>query len=300
MPRSIDYTVSYCAAGRTVDLCKIIMGGDGSYYVTAPFHPHNRAIAAIMTVNYAKPPQVLRFDEALEVAVLDDDDRRLKLSHHPDGFIQFSGEGVLSGRNEDGSPRGLGTQSWPLRQPTLGPSFGMVFGDPHRSGRPTNDRPRTVIFQEEDIAHMRKGELAGLRIAGHYLPVRWREFVQRIGPDHYEVGIVNPGAQAVLRLRALLAPIDSDLPGIIGLQAVPHGWVMASGEAGYMVTSSTGNLRRNEDGDLLGDQLVCVYPRPNLSDPIDYMSLNYPLPAPPYKAAPGTQDVLPQLPKEEP
>jgi len=50
LPRNIDYTVAYCAGGKTVDLCRIIMGGDGSYYVTAPFHPHNRAIAAIMRV----------------------------------------------------------------------------------------------------------------------------------------------------------------------------------------------------------------------------------------------------------
>jgi hypothetical protein len=300
LPRSIDYTVAYSAAGGTVDLCKIIMGGDGSYYLTAPFHPHDKALAAIMTVNYAEPQEILRFEEALEVAVLEDDDKRLKLSHHPDGFIQFSGEGVLSGRNQDGSPKGLGTYSWPLRRPTLGPSFGMAFGDPHGSGRPTMGRPRTVIFEEEDIAHMRKGELAGLRIAGYYLPVPWREYVQRIGPDRYEIGIVNPGAQAVLRLRVLLAPVDSDLPGLIGLQAVPHGLLMPSGGAGYMVTSSTGNLRRNEDGDLLGDQLVCVYPRPNLSDPANYMSLNYPLPAPPYRAPPSTQEVELRLPTEEP
>jgi hypothetical protein len=128
----------------------------------------------------------------------------------------------------------------------------MTFGDPKGSGQTTRGGPRTVIFHEDNIAHMRKGDLAGLRIAGYYLPVRWREFVQRIGPDHYEIGIVNPGAQAVLRLRVLLAPVDSDLPGLIGLQAVPHGLVMPSGGGGYMVTSSTGNLRRNEDGDLLG------------------------------------------------
>jgi hypothetical protein len=67
-----------------------------------------------------------------------------------------------------------------------------------------------------------------------------------------------------------------------------------------MVTSSTGNPRRNKDGDLMGDQLICVYPRPNLSDPVNYMSLNYPLPAPPYRAAPGTQEVEPGLPTEEP
>jgi hypothetical protein len=121
-----------------------------------------------------------------------------------------------------------------------------------------------------------------------------------MGPDHYEIGIVNPGAQAVLRLRVLLAPVDSDLPGLIGLQAVPHCLVMPSSGGGYMVTSSTGDLRRNEDGDLLGDQLVCVYPMPNLSDPINYMSLNYPLPAPPYTAPPGTQEVMPGQTEEEP
>lgn len=67
-----------------------------------------------------------------------------------------------------------------------------------------------------------------------------------------------------------------------------------------MVTSSTGNLRRNDEGDLLGDQLVCVYPRPDLTHPVHYMSLNYPLPAPPYTAPPGTQDVVPRLPTQEP
>jgi hypothetical protein len=60
LPRSIGYTVAYSMAGETVDLCKIIIGGDGSYYITAPFHPHNKALAAIMTVNYAKPSPILR------------------------------------------------------------------------------------------------------------------------------------------------------------------------------------------------------------------------------------------------
>lgn len=148
MPRSIDYTVAYTAAGKTVDLCKIIIGCDGSYYITAPFHPHNKAIAAIATVNYAKQPKIIRLDEALELAILEDENKRLKLSHHPDGFLQFSGEGVLSGRKQDGSPKGLGTQSWPLRRPTLGPSFGMAFGNPLESGRPTKGSSATIIFNE--------------------------------------------------------------------------------------------------------------------------------------------------------
>lgn len=42
MPRSIGYTVAYSMAGETVDLCKIIIGGDGSYYITA-LALHHRA-----------------------------------------------------------------------------------------------------------------------------------------------------------------------------------------------------------------------------------------------------------------
>jgi hypothetical protein len=39
---------------------------------------------------------------------MEDDEYRLKLSHHPDGFVQFSGHGIKSGRNADGTPKGLG------------------------------------------------------------------------------------------------------------------------------------------------------------------------------------------------
>lgn len=59
---------------------------------------------------------------AIEVAVLDDDEQRLKVSHHPDGFLQFSGNEIRSGREATGAPNGIGIVSWPLHQPTLGPS----------------------------------------------------------------------------------------------------------------------------------------------------------------------------------
>src|SRR3954470_886414 len=123
MPRSLDYTVAYDDGNDVVDLCKILFGADGSYYVTAPYHPADRAIAAKATVNYAEGADLLSLDDALELAVLDDDERRLKVSHHPDGFLQFSGQGIRSGLDEAGQPKGIGTFSWPLTTPTLGPSF---------------------------------------------------------------------------------------------------------------------------------------------------------------------------------
>lgn len=179
MPRTVDYTIAYSSERGCVDLCKILMGGDGSYYVTAPYHPHNTALAAIWTLNYADQSQIASFDDALQIATLDDDQRRLKLSHHPDGFLQFSGTGMLSGRNEDGTAKGLGTQSWPLRRPAFGPSFGIAFSDPQANGRESAGRARTITFQEDDIAHLRKA-MVGLRITGFYFPVPWREYVYRV------------------------------------------------------------------------------------------------------------------------
>jgi hypothetical protein len=295
LSKSIDYTISYSSSQGSFDLCKIILGGDGSYYVTAPYHPHNRALLALWTVNYARRPDLLSLRNAVEVAVLDDDDHRLKLSHHPDGFLQFSGEGIKSGKDAKGRIRGLGTQSWPLRLPTLGPSFGLALMNPEKSGRPATGKKQSITFHEDDLDHLRAADVMGVLITGYYLPLHWREFVQRRADGHYEIGLVNPGAQAVLNLRVLLASKDSDYPAMIGLQARPHTLELPGTDSGFMLTSATGNLRRAANGDLVGDQLVCIYPRPEGHEPLAYMSLNYPLPAPSYTAPPWYRRVMRRL-----
>lgn len=225
------------------------------------------------------------------MAVVDDDDRRLKVSHHPDGFLQFSGQGIRSGRDEEGQPKGIGVFSWRLDRPTLGPSFSWGFSDPVACGRPTATRKRTIIFSEIDIEHLRK-DLQRLMLVGYFFPPRWREFVYRgVGGDMW-LDLVHPNAQAVKRLRVLLASKDADLPGLIGLEALPHGLDEVDGQPSFFVSTSTGNLRRDENGDLLGDQLFCGYPMPDINM-ANLPSLNQPLPAPPYTAPPGTTDVMP-------
>ncbi len=294
VPRTLDYTVAYESDGTVVDLCKIIFGGDGSYYLTAPYHPQNRAVAAKITVNYAKQPEgEINYDEAVELAVLDDDERRLKIAHHPDGLIQFSGQGIRSGLDPTtGLPRGIGVHSWPLRRPTLGPSFGLSFSDPIACGRPSLGRPRTVVTHESDLEHMRGPSYYGLHITGYYGPPRWREFVFRETDGSWWMNLFHPNAQASLRLRVVLASKESALPGFVGLQVTPHGFENVT-EPTFYAGTSTGNLRRNEDGDLLGDQLVCAFPRPDLKG-ARLPSLNYALPAPPYTASPGTTEIDPE------
>ncbi len=291
MARTIDHTIALHDRGQTVDLFKVMFGGDGSYYVTAPYHPLDRAVAARLTVNYADSDGTFVLDEAEEVASLDDVDRRLKISHHPDGFLQFSGEGIRSGRDEGGEPRGLGVFSWPLTRPTLGPSFQLAFSDALACGRQSKNGPRTVVFDNADLDHLRKG-VEGLTVLGYYLPVRWREFVYRTPDDVMWLDLVHPNAQAVKRLRVVLASKDCDLPGLIGLEALPHGLEPVDGQPSFFVTTSTGSLRRNPEGDLIGEQLLCAYPMPDLAD-ASLPSLNFSLPAPPYTAPAGTTEVLP-------
>jgi hypothetical protein len=292
MPRTLDYTVAYDAGEQTVDLCKILFGGDGSYYLTAPYHPQNRAIAAKVTVNYADGDGLLDLQEAEELAVLDDDERRLKVAHHPDGFLQFSGEGVRSGKEDNGEPKGIGTFSYPLQTPTLGPSFQLVFSDPLTCGRPTKGRQRTVVLPESEIEHMRKEPIKGLTIIGYYLPTPWREFVHRGADGEWWLQLIHPQAQAVKQLRVVMASVDSDLSGFIGLEARPHGLEEIDGQPAFFLTTATGNLRRNTDGQLLGDQLLCMYPQPDLGD-VSLPSLNFALPEPPYETTPGTTEIIP-------
>jgi len=292
MARTIDYTIAYSNGNQNVDLFKILFGGDGSYYVTAPYHPLDRAIAARVTVNYAKTDGGFSLDEAEELAVVDDVDKRLKVSHHPDGFLQFSGQGIRSGLDEHGKPKGMGVFSWRLYEPTLGPSFALAFSDPVACGRPSAYKKRTIVFYEEDIEHMRKS-LGGLHVVGYYLPTRWREFVYRGADGAMWLDLVHPNAQAVKHLRVVLASKDSDIPGLIGLEALPHGLTETKdGQPSFFVSTSTGSLRRNENGDLLGDALFCAYPTPDLDD-ASLPNLAHALPTPPYTAPPGTTDVFP-------
>lgn len=48
MARSASYTIAYENGDTCVDLCRIVFGGDGSYYVTAPYHPAKHALAGIL------------------------------------------------------------------------------------------------------------------------------------------------------------------------------------------------------------------------------------------------------------
>jgi hypothetical protein len=71
--RMASYVVVYAAGGIRYKLCRVFFGHDGSYYVTCPYHSAGeQALVFKMTVNYARQTQDITFEEALDVAALDD------------------------------------------------------------------------------------------------------------------------------------------------------------------------------------------------------------------------------------
>jgi hypothetical protein len=289
--RSVMHTIWYRSNDRVSKAFKVGFGGDGSYFVTAPYHPLDTAIAFKASLNYNRD-HGLSIKEALdgagEIGVLDDDEHRLKLSHHPDGFLQFSGTGIVSGRQPSGAPKGLGVRSWPLQRPTFGPSFGVGMYRPDLIGRASEPDSEDVVFDSDDLEFMRmpSHDFLDVRFVGHYFPPRFRSFVRRRPEGGYRMSIVNPESHVVQELRVVLASRECALPGLIGLSAEPH----EMGVEGFTLSSSTGNLRRSSlTGDLIGDQLICMYPRPTGYAKLSFSSLNLGiLPTPSYSAPPGS------------
>ncbi len=103
---------------RRYKLFKVWFGADGSYYVTVPYHTARSASFEKRTVRYDTPfgaGVISPIEAVVDVAILEDDDGRVKLSHHPDGFCQFSGQGVLSGKDDKGRVKGMGVMARAFR-----------------------------------------------------------------------------------------------------------------------------------------------------------------------------------------
>lgn len=253
-----NHTIIYEKSGIKHKLCRVFFGPDGSYYVTSPYHPTEKAILLKMTVNYALSEMQIPFEQAIDIASAEDDEKRLKLSHHPDGFVQFSGEGILSGKDSDGKIRGIGIMSWPLDAPVLGPAFGIsIIGvqDFKLSAQPKGE---TCIFHEEEITPMPDADV--ITLEGYYFPALWRRFI-KVEPDGTRtISIMHP-ARAVLRLKVIFPMERCSRQGFIGIELYTVCSNPRDVSPAFMLSGPTDNLRNNEEGQLLGDGIYCMYPR---------------------------------------
>ncbi|MBN1517074.1 hypothetical protein JXA32_10965 [Candidatus Sumerlaeota bacterium] len=274
----VKYTIVFESRNGRRKLFKLWFGADGSYYVTVPYHSAKKAILFKQTVNYATSAwrtvddgDWIPVEQAIDIASADD--ARIKLSHHPDGFLQFSGKGILSGRNSDASAKGIGTLSWPLKQGCHGPAFSVTISgvDDFESADTCNDL--FCLFRETDLTVI--PGVGPLVIEGHYFPVMWRRFVQTHSDGSKTIPIVHPSG-AVLNLRVLLPSDKCPIGGFFGLDIFGNLGTFEGtlSKSGFALSSSTGNVRMNEHGQKIGDGLYCFYPRPD--GICKYRSIDYP------------------------
>ncbi len=270
MPTS-RYTVVYEAESRQrYKLCRLLLTTDGSYHVTVPYHVSERVSLSKRKLNYPNLPAVA--DEPdLELAVLEDDEHRLKLSHHPDGFVQFSGEGILSGGNPDGTPKGLGIRSFPLSMPTAGPACGVSIMDATQFSPAGPVRAGDIIFRESELFAAPIDN--GLIIEFFYLPARWRRFI-RMQEGRPVIWIRHPSG-AILELAVCIGPGEAWVTGFVGVDAWTVPMRLGDQGSGFTISSPAGSLRYNERDELEGVALFAAYP-PLTDESVTRMSLAFP------------------------
>ncbi len=148
-----SFTIAIEDQGTLRKITKIVPYKQGGFGVLAPYHNARQGFLAKHPVDYSKRRIEMRQEDMVAYSAED----RVKLSLHPDGFVQFSGENagrIVSGRDpETGEPKGLGLVASPLSQPiNTGPTFGcVVWGVSDFELLKNTGRSDVVTFSEEDF-----------------------------------------------------------------------------------------------------------------------------------------------------
>ena len=266
--------------GTDYKLFKVWFGRDGTYYVTVPYHPARTATLWKRTVRYDTPfgQEVCSTNKDLvDVAVLDDDERRVKLSHHPDGLCQFSGEGIASGKDSHGLIRGIGGFTRALR--AIGPEFGPVFIVAVYGIESFEECPEVgrddVLFRIAELAPAVPSaplpaegtrepasshpERESLVIEGFYHPPEFRRFIRCHPNGSMSILRMHPTG-IVIPLTVVAAPDDCHLPGFLGMYACRQT-VRYESHSGFSINGPGENLRQDPYGRPVGDIIACIHPR---------------------------------------
>lgn len=252
----LDVGLAYRAPdGQTYKVGRFQVARDGSYYVHPPLHPEHRATLTKLTFNYARDEQEVVWEDAIDLAGITNPDHRLKLTHHPSGWVQFSGRGVLSGFDQPDQPRGMAVRSWPLTRPTLGPAWGLVVRGIRSFPARTSLLGTWQIWDDQRLSAPQGWNT--LTVEAFCFPPLWKRFVTVSGGKPV-IRVIHP-AHVVYELDVHFVDPRCRLQNFYGLNA----WATTdarSPDPYFSIGSSTGNMRRNDAGDVLGDGLIAMYP----------------------------------------
>jgi hypothetical protein len=145
----------------------------------------------------------------------------VKFSYHPDGFVQFSSatnSRITSGRNPDGTPKGLGLLSWPLNNPiSTGPSMTITLWglDKFAKELPTKVDKRFVFETKEAVKHQKaifvKDDQTAYAMALYIIPNSISgNVIDKDGKKTANLAMMQalPDGSSFMRLRELVRIIE--------------------------------------------------------------------------------------------
>lgn len=172
--------------------------GGGGFAVLAPYHSARSGWLMKIPVDYTQKLMHIPRTEMTEYTATD----RVKLSFHPDGFVQFSGENpqkIRSGRDENGDPKGLGIlmQHDLYETITTGPTFGInVWGLADFDPVTPRDMGDAYYFEPQDFDYEYgtwPGTANALHVSVFLLPNRLLGQIELKGPRYNTVTLFHPG-----------------------------------------------------------------------------------------------------------
>lgn len=140
------------AGARARKLTKVIGYGTQGFAVVMPYHRARSGFVGKIPVDYNSIGPFAVPQEDFIGFTADD---RVKLSYHPDGFAQFSGETqgkIISGRDPiTGEPKGVGLMTQPLSDPIrTGPSFSVAAWG-LEDFEELSETDAAIVFEAEDM-----------------------------------------------------------------------------------------------------------------------------------------------------
>lgn len=229
--------------------------GDGSYSLTAPYHSAKNAVLSKITVNYDTSEQLVAFGDAIELAELDEG--RLKITHHRSGFVQYSGDGVVSGLDENGKPKGLGVFSRRLEDVGSGPALGAGVQDISQLEKTTQTSKHDLVVHIDEIPKWPNGN--GIMLEIHYFQPSIRRFVFKDHAGRNRLDIIHPSG-FIIPMYAIHAPEDCELPGLLGIELYSQRFHF--GDSGFSLSGPGEKERLNDKGERIADVIGCIFPRP--------------------------------------
>lgn len=255
MAKSSKHTIILDCGDVKRKFSKILFTGDGSYSLMAPYHSAKKAVLFKTTVNYdTNVPQAVSFADAINLSEVDEG--RLKITHHRSGFVQYSGDGVVSGLDENGKPKGLGVFSRPLDSVGSGPALGAGVQDISKLEAADKVAAHDLLVHVNEVPKWPHSN--GIMLEIHYFqpPIRRFVFIDHLGRKR--LNIIHP-AGFIVPMFAVYAPEHCEYPGVLGIELYEQRF--GFGESGFSLSGPGENERRNEKGERIADVLGCIYPR---------------------------------------